>query len=142
MQTRCLEKRRLCCRKVAQVYIRDPQEFLNLVFVRMDRELLFEFLARLGVTFFLIVLKIGVAEKTMSAWVLRIELDRPLEFRDCLLRDLGKEIGAAKQHMKRRRLPHRRLKLLEQGRGLRQFLCGEVGQPQEVAGFEIVLEIY
>src|SRR5215472_5447806 len=142
MQTRCLEKRRLCCRKVAQVYIRDPQEFLNLIFVRMDRELFFEFLTRLGVTLFLIVLKIGVAEKAMSAWVLRIELDRPLEFWDRLLRDLGDQVGASKQHMKRRRVPHRRLKLLEQGRGLRQFLCCEVGKSQEVAGFEIVLEIY
>ncbi len=58
--------------KVPQVDVRNPQKFLYLIFIRMELKLFFEFFARLGVTFFLIVLKVGVSEKAVSAGILRI----------------------------------------------------------------------
>ena len=137
-----MEKSNFRGRKVAQVHVRNPQKFLYLIFIGMQLDFFFEFLARLWVTFFLIVLEIGVPEKAVSAGILRIKPDRLAKFRDSLLRDLGHQVGPAKQHMQRRRFSHRGVKLMEPRRGFGQLPCLQIGNPKKIAGFEIILEIY
>src|SRR5438132_7159070 len=104
----------------------------------MEFNLFFKFFARLGVTFFLIVLKISVSEEAVSTGIPRIKLDRLAKFSDRLLWDLGYQVGPAKQHVQRRRLPHRGLKSTEPCRSLVQLPRLQVGNSKKIAGFKIV----
>src|SRR5712691_10660608 len=103
----------------------------------MELNLFFEFFARLRVTFVLIVLKIGVSKKTVSARILRIKPDGLAKLRDGLLRELRNQVGAAKQHMQRRRFSHRGLKLLEPRGSFIQLPGLQVSNPKKIGGFKI-----
>src|SRR6476660_9681151 len=100
-------------RKVAQIHVRDSQKFLHLILIGIQLKLFFEFCARLGITLFLKVLKIGVSEKAMSARIAGIKFDSLTKFRDSLLGDLGNEVGPAKHHVQRSRFSHRGLELVK-----------------------------
>ncbi len=134
-----MEKSSFRGRVVAQVDVGDSQKFLHLIFIGMELDLFFEFLARLRITFVLIVFQIGVAEKTVGPRILRIEPDRLAKLKDSLLRKLSNQVGPSKEHVQRRRISHRGLKLMEPRGGLSQFLGLQVSDPQKIAGFEIVL---
>src|SRR5216683_2887304 len=98
----------------------------------MELDLFFEFLARLRITFVLIVLQIGVAEKTVGAWILRIEPDRLAKLKDSLLRKFRNQIGPSKQHVQRRRFPHGGLKMMEPRGSLSQFSALQVSNPKKI----------
>src|SRR5215831_6099272 len=113
LQPRSVKKSGFRCWEVAEVHVGNSKKLLYLILIGMQLKLFFEFFTRLGVTFLLIVLKIGVSEKAVSTGVSRIKPDHLAKFRDSLLRDLGHKVGSSKKHMERRRFPHCGLKLME-----------------------------
>jgi len=106
----------------------------------MKLQLAFEFEAGLRIGLFPAEFEEGVAEKFVSARILRVELNGFAKFVDSGFWKVTDGIGAADEDMQCGGILHGALHVLKPLLGIREALGFQVGKTEKVGGFEVIVQ--